>query len=167
MNQPELPIQKIVSGGQTGVDRAALDVAIFLEISHGGWCPRGRLAEDGAIPDVYQLRETVTEEYSTRTRQNVIDSDGTLIIYEGKMSGGTAYTLSFARKMKRPVLAIRLEDRIAKIGDVKTWLRENNVQVLNVAGPRESSRPGIGKNAGRLLLAILDGQQSSAPEFSS
>jgi len=155
VNDPEFSLSKIVSGGQTGVDRAALDVAIFLDIPHGGWCPLGRLAEDGPIPDVYQLRETDSADYTVRTRQNVIDSDGTLILYEGKMSGGTGYTMATARKLKRPVLAVRIGKGKLPVPKVGNWLREQNIQVLNVAGPRESSRPGIGQDAERFLLAVL------------
>ncbi len=88
-----LPIAKIISGGQTGVDRAALDVAIELELPCGGWCPRGRLAEDGTVPDRYPLQETRSAEYAERTERNVIDSDGTLIIATRPLTGGTALTV--------------------------------------------------------------------------
>lgn len=133
---------RIVSGGQTGVDRAALDVAIALGIDHGGWCPRGRLAEDGQIPARYQLRETDSSDYAVRTEQNVIDSDGTLVLYLGQMSGGTELTRRVARKHRRPVLEIDLANQ-PNAGDVHRWLDTNNIQVLNVAGPRESSSPGV------------------------
>ncbi len=101
-------IKKIISGGQTGADRAALDVAIKLNIPHGGWVPRGRLAEDGPIPDKYQLQEMPTESYPSRTEQNVIDSDGTLIIARGKLSGGSDYTREMALKHKKQLLGIDL-----------------------------------------------------------
>ena len=93
---------KIISGGQTGVDRGALDAAISLGIPHGGWCPRGRLAEDGRIPDRYQLRETDSPDYPSRTEQNVLDSDATLILYRGRIAGGTEFTLRLAQQHGRP-----------------------------------------------------------------
>ena len=99
---------KIISGGQTGVDRAALDVAVELEIPHGGWCPKGRLAEDGRIPDSYKLRETTSREYAVRTEQNVLDSDGTLILYRESISGGTELTLRLAEKHRRKGLGRQL-----------------------------------------------------------
>src|SRR4030042_6079458 len=99
---------KILSGGQTGADRSALDVAIALGISHGGWCPRGRLAEDGRIPDRYQLRETDYREYAVRTEQNVVDSDATLILCSGVLSGGTELTLRLAERHHGPHLVSAL-----------------------------------------------------------
>src|SRR5688572_12994856 len=89
-------VQRIVSGGQTGVDRGALDAAIALGIEHGGWCPRGRLAEDGQIPRRYQLTETKTSKYRERTERNVLDSDGTLILFRALLSGGTELTRRLA-----------------------------------------------------------------------
>jgi len=100
-------IQKIVSGGQTGADRAALDWAISRGIPHGGWCPKGRLAEDGMIPTKYDLRETSTKSYLQRTEQNVIDSDGTVIFsMKPELTGGSKRTLDFALKHHRPPLLI-------------------------------------------------------------
>lgn len=96
--------KKIVSGGQTGADRAALDVAIKLNIPHGGWIPNGRLAEDGPLPDKYQLQEMPTDSYPARTEQNVIDSDGTLIIARGKLTGGSDYTREMELKHKKQLL---------------------------------------------------------------
>ena len=100
---------KIISGGQTGVDRGALDAAMELGIPHGGWCPRGRTAEDGRIPDRYQLRETDSPDYSFRTEQNVLDSDATLILYRGRIAGGTELTLRLARQHGRPHLVVDLD----------------------------------------------------------
>jgi hypothetical protein len=133
---------KIVSGGQTGVDRAALDAAMALGVDHGGWCPRGRLAEDGRIPDRYRLQETDSPDYPVRTEQNVCDSDATLLLYRGWLSGGTELTLRLAREHQRPCLTIDLDWKPdpARVGD---WLRAHGVAVLNVAGPRESQSPGI------------------------
>ncbi|MEM8679348.1 MAG: putative molybdenum carrier protein, partial [Planctomycetota bacterium] len=98
----ELSLDKVVSGGQTGVDRGALDAAIYLGLPHGGWCPRGRLAEDGVIPARYELQETTAPQYAVRTEKNVIDSDATLILHSGPLSGGTKYTRAMAEKHQRP-----------------------------------------------------------------
>jgi hypothetical protein len=153
-DQPSPRVQRIVSGGQTGVDRAALDAAIALDIDHGGWCPRGRLAEDGRIAARYRLQETSSSDYWVRTEQNVIDSDGTLILYRGQLSGGTQLTLRMAAKHRKACLLIDLAgDR--DIDGVRQWLVSNAVQVLNVAGPRESSVPGITKEAFEFLQTVL------------
>lgn len=141
---------RIVSGGQTGVDRAALDVAIQLGIPHGGWCPLGRLAEDGCIPSRYQLTETNSPEYPVRTERNVIDSDATLILCRGKPTGGTRLTLHLSRRHKRPCLVADLHQP-PPLATIRRWLVEHQVQTLNVAGPRESQNPGIGKQASELL----------------
>ena len=93
---------KIISGGQTGVDRGALDAAIALGVPHGGWCPHGRLAEDGIIPARYQLRQTDSPEYHVRTEKNVQDSDATLILYRGEMKGGTKLTWQLAERHAKP-----------------------------------------------------------------
>jgi len=95
-------IDKIISGGQTGADRAALDAAIELDIPHGGWIPKGRKTEDGGLPEKYHLKEMPTGSYAARTEQNVIDSDGTLIVSHGKLNGGSALTRRLAKKHKRP-----------------------------------------------------------------
>lgn len=147
-------LQRIVSGGQTGVDRGALDAAISLGIEHGGWCPRGRLAEDGRVPDMYELVEMNSREYPPRTEQNVIDSDATLILYRGRLSGGTNFTVQMAQKHSRPCLLVDL-DIGQDVNEVRAWLRENGVDVLNVAGPRESSSRGIGREAREYLLVVF------------
>jgi hypothetical protein len=151
------PLQKIVSGAQTGVDRAALDAAIFLEIPHGGWCPKGRRAEDGVIPDRYELKETTSRDYSVRTEQNVIDSDGTMILFRDEMSGGTLLTLKLAQKHHRPFLCIDLDEFAQKEdlvpSSILNWIADQNIGVLNVAGPRESSSPGIGKMVEAFLVS--------------
>ena len=147
---------KIISGGQTGVDRGALDAAIALDIPHGGWCPHGRLAEDGRIPDRYLLRETDSSEYFIRTERNVLDSDATLILCRGQISGGTELTLRLAERHRRTVLVVDLESSPDPI-DVCRWLEEHHVKVLNVAGPRESQSPGIGAAAEEFLRRLLLG----------
>ena len=146
---------KIVSGGQTGVDRAALDFAIRHGYEHGGWCPRGRLAEDGVIPPVYQLRETDSADYDERTEKNVLDSDATLIVArEKELSGGTAFTKSCAEKHGRPLLLVCEREGMSKSAPaLSKFLKRNKVRTLNVAGPRESQAPGIGKFVLELLEA--------------
>ena len=144
----------IVSGGQTGVDRAALDWAIDHGVPHGGWCPRGRIAEDGTLDSRYLLRETESEGYRQRTRKNVEDSDGTLILNLGELSDGSLATLRFAERLGRPCLVVQL-DTLADpdaVGRVRDWLRDHHIEILNVAGPRESKRPG----SYRATLAFLN-----------
>ena len=94
-------IRKIISGGQTGVDRAALDAAIKLAIAHGGSIPKGRITEDGPLPDTYNLKETRSSSYAERTAKNVQDADGTLIISRGQLTGGSEYTREMAVKLVR------------------------------------------------------------------
>jgi predicted Rossmann fold nucleotide-binding protein DprA/Smf involved in DNA uptake len=136
---------KIISGGQTGVDRAALDFAIDHGAEHGGWCPLGRLAEDGRIDSRYHLRETDSAEYDVRTRQNVIDSEATLIfVRERGLKGGTALTHDAAVELDRPVLVVYEDDgvgRSARRG--VAFVNQHAVKILNVAGPRESEAPGL------------------------
>jgi len=147
-------LEKIVSGGQTGVDRAALDAAMRHGVPCGGWCPRGRLAEDGRIPEIYPLAETGSAEYPERTRRNVEDSDGTLILNLGPLDGGTLFTQVVARECGKPCLVLDLE------GDwdpdvVVEWLNRHRIGTLNVAGPRESKRPGTYTLAGAAMDRIL------------
>jgi Circularly permutated YpsA SLOG family len=143
---------RVVSGGQTGVDRAALDAALELGIPHGGWCPRGRRSEDGAIPDVYELTETPESRYEQRTEWNVRDADATLLLFRDEMSGGTAFTFQCVRNLGRSHALIdlgRAPDPLALTG----WIR--GFRVLNVAGPRESRQPGIYEEARQYLLDLL------------
>ena len=133
-------IKKIISGGQTGADRAALDVAIRLGIPHGGWIPKGRLTEKGPLPQKYRLQEMPTDSYPARTEQNVIDSDGTLIIGRGKLTGGTDYTRHMTLKHKKQLLGIDL-DQIGLYDAaslVASWIKMRRIAILNVAGPRAS-----------------------------
>ena len=148
-------ITKIVSGGQTGVDRAALDVAIALGISHGGWCPRGRRAEDRRIPDVYDLQETDERDYSVRTRHNVEDSDGTLILSGGTLTGGTALTRKLAKQEGSPVRVVDLRQK-PDFAAVEHWVLDNRIRVLNIAGPRESQQPGICEQTREWLSGLLE-----------
>ncbi|MFZ1199450.1 MAG: putative molybdenum carrier protein [Desulfobacterales bacterium] len=138
-------IRKIVSGGQTGADRAALDVAIHLNISHGGWVPKGRRAEDGRVPEHYQLKEMSTLGYPARTEANVVDSGATLILTHGRPQGGSELTAELARKHHKPHLHVDLnvlrgDDRLYA---VVNWLAANGIEVLNVAGSRAGEDPKI------------------------
>lgn len=153
----DMSLKKIISGGQTGVDRGALDAAILLEIEHGGWCPRGRLAEDGRIPNSYQLEETKSADYPTRTERNVLDSDGTLILYRGQLSGGTFLTYRLAEQHDRPCLTVDLDSPIS-MTKFRKWLSNHKIKMLNVAGPRESQSHGIGQAAYEYLIKILKKQ---------
>ena len=149
-------LEKIVSGGQTGVDRAAFDVALALGLPIGGWCPQGRRAEDGRIPDRYPLVETPERNYQTRTRRNIEDADGTLILNVGKLDGGTALTARHARQVGKPCLIVALEEGIEP-ATFRDWLTANHITVLNVAGPRESKRPGVYAAAIHCLEILLRG----------
>lgn len=149
-------LERIISGGQTGVDRAALDAAIAAGLAVGGWCPLGRKAEDGVIPPHYPLVETPTGDYAERTEFNVRDSNGTLILYRGEMSGGTLTTAHLARdKYARPLCEIRL-DETPDSGSAWGWIMSNRIHVLNVAGPRESKEPGIHEAARTWLMKLFD-----------
>ncbi|NIM69336.1 MAG: hypothetical protein GTN86_01685 [Xanthomonadales bacterium] len=133
-------LRKIVSGGQTGVDRGALDAALASGLECGGWCPEGRQAEDGAIPECYPVRELAGADFDQRTRQNVIDSDGTVVLRFGAAGGGTALTIRCARAHGKPLLEIdasRLHPRDAG-EQLVYFVREHRIEVLNVAGPRAS-----------------------------
>lgn len=148
----------VVSGGQTGVDRAALDAAIELGLPHDGWCPLGRRAEDGRLASRYLLRETDSPRYDVRTRQNVLDSDATLVLFRGTLSGGTELTYRLALRENRPCLAVDLgspADPSPDPASTREWLRRLKIRRLNVAGPRESQRPGIYDQAKAYLLALL------------
>jgi hypothetical protein len=149
---------KIVSGGQTGVDRAALDVALELGIPCGGWCPQGRRAEDGVIAKKYPLRETPTAEYAERTEWNVRESDGTLVLTRGEpaIGSGTAFTIELARVYRRPHLIVDLVSPVPA-QTVRGWIGENRIRVLNVAGPRAEGNRGIYKQAVRFLRKVFSG----------
>ena len=149
-------IKRIVSGGQTGVDRAALDVAIKLGIAHGGWIPQGRLTESGVLPQKYHLKETSSSEYSVRTEKNVIDSDGTLIISQGPLTGGSEYTREMAIRHSRPWLHIDLDRTIAfhAAAAINKWIQRKKIEILNVAGPRASKNPAIYPDTLNILESV-------------
>ena len=148
-------ITKIISGGQTGVDRAALDVAIALGFEYGGFCPRGRLAEDGVIPDKYNLRELKSSKYLKRTHKNVKMSDGSLILHSGIVFGGTLKTIEYCQIQNKPFITINLLDNLNQIQvNFNHWMIENNITILNVAGPRESEETVYNKTFS-LLIELL------------
>ncbi len=138
-------LQKIISGGQTGVDRAALDAAIKLTIPHGGWIPQGRLTENGKLPPEYQLKETRSTSYADRTEKNVLDADATLIISRGPLTGGSEYTREMAVRHNRRWLHIDLKKIPAFQAAIaiNDWIAKNGIAILNVAGPRSSKDPKI------------------------
>ena len=142
-------IRKIISGGQTGVDRAALDAAINLAVAHGGWIPKGRITEAGPLPEKYKLKETRSSSYADRTEKNVQDGDGTLIIARGLLTGGTEYTREMAIKHKRPWLQIDLSQMAAfqAASAINQWILQNEIEILNVAGPRASKDPAVYQEA--------------------
>jgi Circularly permutated YpsA SLOG family len=148
------PPLTIVSGGQTGVDRGALDVAMERGMPCGGWCPAGRQAEDGPIDPRYPLRETPSADPAQRTEWNVRDSDGTLLLVTAAPSPGTALTHDAARRLGRPVFEVRL-DALADADAFRRWLQIHNIRTLNVAGPRESESPGVYAAACAWLRAAL------------
>ncbi|WP_227501144.1 putative molybdenum carrier protein [Marinobacter sp. C1S70] len=135
---------KIISGGQTGADRAALDAAIDRNYPIAGSCPKGRLAEDGAIPERYALTE-ITGGYRARTRKNVQTGDGTLVFYRDELKGGTALTVSIALKEQKPLklIDISVVEPALAVEKVREFCIENEVGTLNVAGPRSSQCAGI------------------------
>lgn len=161
MDQPAIAkrwyLRKIVTGGQTGVDRAALDVAMAYGIPCGGWCPKGRIAENGPIPEHYPLVETTDAEYSERTRRNVEDADGILVLYAHTLDSGTRHTINLAADLTKPTLTVDLT-REPDPADVLGWLAhfEKGV-IINVAGPRESNTPGVYDQTVEYLRRLLNG----------
>jgi hypothetical protein len=151
-------VEKIISGGQTGADRAALDVALELGLAVGGWVPKGRWAEDGRIPDHYpHLRETEEREPALRTERNVRESDATLLLSHGKTTGGTALALEAAARIGRPHLHLDLNATSLHqaAGQLLHWLARERPRALNVAGPRASEDPEIFATTKRILEMAL------------
>lgn len=156
-------VREVWSGGQTGVDRAALDAATACGLGTGGWVPRGRRAEDGAVPAAYAgLRETPSDDYAERTTRNVRDTDATLILHRGPLTGGSAFTLAEAERLGRPVLAVDLarDAPDAALARIRTWLGTIGGTRLNVAGPRASTDPGVGEVAAAVLRAVFAAEHS-------
>jgi hypothetical protein len=155
----DMTLERVVSGGQTGADRAALDAAFGASIAVGGWCPRGRRAEDGPIPERYPMKESPSADYSERTEWNVRDSDATLVLTVGPPSGGTTYTIERAVQWGRPVFVVDLTGA-PRPESVASWLEAEGAKVLNVAGPRESECPGLYAKARRFLEALFSSSAS-------
>jgi hypothetical protein len=158
VDDPALTTLKLISGGQTGADRAALDVALALGLDHGGAVPRGRAAEDGPIPALYgNLVETQSDDPAERTRLNVLHADATLLVTHGEPSGGSALTREFALRQQRPLLHVDLditaEDEAAPL--IADWLRATRCRTLNVAGPRLGEDPRIYRATASLLRSAL------------
>ncbi len=164
-------IEKIISGGQTGADRAALDVAIKLNIPHGGWIPKGRKAEDGPLPEKYQVQEMPTASYPKRTEQNVIDSDGTLIICRGKPTGGSDYTRKMTLKHHKQLLYVDLNnyEPFDAASLIASWIGMQRVEVLNIAGPRASKDSEIYADVFKILeqtiQILMDEDKKSGVDF--
>ncbi len=150
-------IEKIISGGQTGADQAALLWAMDHNIPHGGWCPRGRLAEDGLVPGIFHLEETPSASYAQRTEWNVRDSDATVIFSLSRgLSGGSLLTEELARKWKRPCLRVFRHGQLKSHTMLNEFIDEHFVRIVNIAGPRESTEPGIGDFVREVLTAALE-----------
>ena len=147
-------LEKVISGGQTGADRAGLDAAMEAGIAVGGCCPKGRLAEDGPVPDRYTLTELKSASYPERTERNVKDSDGTLVLNMGKLTGGTKKTVEFADKHGKPCLVVQL-DQPWQPDAVASWIQQGGIKVLNIAGPRESKCPGLHDQAFEYLRQLF------------
>ena len=165
-----MSITKLISGGQTGADRGGLDAALYCKVPHGGWCPKGRLSEDGTIPDKYDLQEMTTKDYLRRTEANVVDSDATVIFTYGLPSGGSLRTVEFARKHGKPYEEVNLLAvvRSRAVKNIVLWLSgkgENDYEdyeaiapeacILNVAGSRESKAPDIELLVMQIMVDVL------------
>lgn len=180
MSEANSFVLTIRSGGETGVDRAALDAVLnynatknlpnldnnakksssSLSVQVTGWCPKGRLADEGEIPSKYPLNETPNKEFSQKIEWNVRDADATLVLSSSttlQPDTGTNLTLKATEKMNKPCLPIFLDgDTETKAGDVLRWMNGNNVKDLNVAGPCESYCPGIHANARHFVTSLLE-----------
>lgn len=181
---PSVHVEKVISGGQTGADRGGLDAAIALNdhrqknggqiFELGGWCPAGRKAEDGRIPDEYLLTETRSKSFTARTRRNVEESDATLVFVDGGMSGGSLLTVEHCKTKRKTHLILSLVDYtidkrslertefeldgltwLLRAGRVRNWLIAGKIKTLNIAGSREKKAPGIQNRVGRFMVDVL------------
>lgn len=158
-----MKIARIVSGGQTGADRAGLDAAQEVGLSCGGWCPKGRRAEDGFVPKRYPLKEARAGNYLVRTEKNVIDSDGTILFTYGRATGGSKRTIAFARKHRKALKHIDLNNNNATIVTlILNWLATSHTDGLtvNVAGSRKSKAPRIEQRVKDILLQVFEENRS-------
>jgi hypothetical protein len=167
-------LKKIISGCQTGCDRAALDVAMERGIEHGGWCPKGRISEDGIIPEKYNLLETESHNVEQRTKKNIEESEGTLVFVPQlplKITDGTRLTIEYAQSILRPLLIIDLSSCDKANKEFCLWLQENNISILNIGGPRESSAEGIYDKTynkfGEMLDFIIKMRNAAKPRESN
>lgn len=160
-----MAIDMIIAGGQSGVDRAALDWAIRRGVAHGGWCPAGRRAEDGPLAACYRLTETRATQYAVRTRWNVRDSDGTVVITPSRDGGspGTARTIDAAVRLGRPLMILDAGNPRAAGRRLRRFVEAHAIRRLNVAGPRESEAPGIGSAVAIILDAAFARSVAAAP----
>ena len=151
-------LNKIVSGGETGADRGALDAALARRFPCGGYCPSGRRAEDGPIPARYPLEELPTRRYQNRARRNVETSDGTLIVSSEPLTGGTRLTADHAEKMKRPWMAVSPEFHLSDENQQRllAWMKRRDIEVRNVAGPRASTAPEFHAVTERIVGWLID-----------
>lgn len=158
-----MPLEKIISGGQSGADRGALDAALDAGFPCGGHCPRGRLAEDGPVPDRYPLIEMASGSYRERTRRNVADADGTLILTDGALAGGTLHTMKDGRTLDRPLLMLDLKstDVAGAIAASREFVDDNDVTTLNVAGPRASESPEIYEFTYAVIAGLIQAQRQT------
>jgi len=156
-------LRKIISGGQTGADRAGLDVAIRYGLAHGGAIPKGRRTEDGVLPDNYNLIELETPSYPARTEQNVIDSGATIIVSHGPLTSGSLLTKNKALQHNKPLLFLDMNNESTESATalLAEFLRHNKVEVLNVAGPRASNDPNIYETTWKILESVLVGVVNS------
>ena len=147
---------KIISGGQTGVDQGALDFAIDSNFECGGYCPKGRKSEKGIIPFKYLVTEIESEEYIDRTRKNIIESDGTLIIRDSvEIIEGTLDTIKFCKRLAKAYLVVNVDTEDIDKLNFNNWLTQNKIKVLNIAGNRESKNPGIREKAYLFLTELF------------
>jgi hypothetical protein len=146
-------IEKIISGGQTGADRGGLDAALALKIPHGGYCPKNRKAEDGRIPNLYDLQETDTDDYRIRTHRNVAFAHATIVFAYGPLDGGSLLTLKFCHELRTQCHVV---DLLAKRPTgLKSFLKTTKPKCLNIAGNRESKSPGIQRRVKEVLVEVL------------
>ena len=153
-------VRKVISGGQTGADRGGLDAAERLGIPRGGWCPKGRRAEDGKVPAKYPLRETESDDYGERTELNVLWADATVVFTHGPPAGGSALTLELAGRHGKPALHVDLDrtGRAEAARAVREWVGRHGVSTLNVAGSREGSAAGLRREVEEIIVEALGGR---------